>query len=257
MVGTEYFVRGTEPDEVCHLHVGRSLFGHVAGWFGAAREVRSPRRAPPIDAQTEAPDVAPVSPAQQEPAVAQAPAPEEKKRGFWGRLFGTRDKQTRRPEAGRPPTGGRSSDAARCRSATSIGHARQVALLAGAVQRGSVPPTLLLAGPAGVGKWRVARALAQAMNCPALAAGDACGSVPVLRSHRPRHARRRDRPGARRHRHDQDRPGARGAVALRLPARSRAGGGWSPCATPTPSPKARRTRCSSRSRSRRPARCSC
>ena len=35
MVGTEYFVRGTEPDEVCHLHVGRSLFGHVAGWFGA------------------------------------------------------------------------------------------------------------------------------------------------------------------------------------------------------------------------------
>lgn len=56
-----------------------------------------------------------------------------------------------------------------------IGHARQVALLAGAVQRGSVPPTLLLAGPAGVGKWRVAGALAQAMNCPAIAAGDACG----------------------------------------------------------------------------------
>ena len=42
MVGTEYFVRGTEPDEVCHLHVGRSLFGRVAGWFGAA--ARSGRR---------------------------------------------------------------------------------------------------------------------------------------------------------------------------------------------------------------------
>jgi DNA polymerase-3 subunit delta' len=57
-----------------------------------------------------------------------------------------------------------------------IGHARQVTLLAGAVQRGSVPPTLLFAGPPGVGKWRVALALAQAMNCPALGAGDACGA---------------------------------------------------------------------------------
>ena len=34
MIGTEYFERGTEPGEVCHLHVGRSLFGRLAGWFG-------------------------------------------------------------------------------------------------------------------------------------------------------------------------------------------------------------------------------
>ena len=35
---------------------------------------------------------APVSPAQQAPAVAEAPTPEPKKRGFWGRIFGRRDK---------------------------------------------------------------------------------------------------------------------------------------------------------------------
>jgi len=57
-----------------------------------------------------------------------------------------------------------------------IGHPRQLALLTGAVQRGSLPPTLLFAGPAGVGKWRVALAVAQAVNCPSAVAGDACGT---------------------------------------------------------------------------------
>jgi DNA polymerase III subunit delta' len=59
-----------------------------------------------------------------------------------------------------------------------VGHRRQLAQLAGAVRRESVPATLLFAGPAGVGKWRVAVALAQAVNCQAvdgLEAGDACG----------------------------------------------------------------------------------
>ena len=46
MIGTEYFVRGTEPDETCHLHVGRSIFGRLAGLFGAAagRSGRAARR---------------------------------------------------------------------------------------------------------------------------------------------------------------------------------------------------------------------
>ena len=57
-----------------------------------------------------------------------------------------------------------------------VGHARQRTLLARAVQRGSVPPTLLFAGPSGVGKWRVALALAQGVNCQLLADGDACGT---------------------------------------------------------------------------------
>ncbi len=56
-----------------------------------------------------------------------------------------------------------------------IGHTRLTALLARAVARESVPPTLLLAGPAGVGKWRAALALAEALNCQAPVDGDACG----------------------------------------------------------------------------------
>ena len=75
--------------------------------------------------------------------------------------------------------------------------------------------------------------------------------VPVVRSHRPRPARRRRSPltpddtGA-----HQDRAGARGADRAAASGPSRASGGWSPCATPTPSPSRHRTRFSSRSRSR-------
>ena len=92
MIGTEYFERGTEPREVCHLHVGRSLFGRIAGWFdgGSGGQVTEQRAAEAV--HTEAPVAAPVSPAQQDRAVAEAPAPEPKKRGFWGRIFGRRDK---------------------------------------------------------------------------------------------------------------------------------------------------------------------
>ena len=46
-----------------------------------------------------------------------------------------------------------------------IGHRRLTALLARAIERNSLPPTLLFAGPHGVGKWAVARAMAQAVNC--------------------------------------------------------------------------------------------
>ena len=46
-----------------------------------------------------------------------------------------------------------------------IGHRRLTTLLARAIERESLPPTLLFAGPSGVGKWAVARATAQAMNC--------------------------------------------------------------------------------------------
>lgn len=57
------------------------------------------------------------------------------------------------------------------------GHRPLLALLGQAVVRGTVPATLLLAGPAGVGKWRVARALAEALNCLTPGAdGDACGT---------------------------------------------------------------------------------
>src|SRR5712671_6933684 len=46
-----------------------------------------------------------------------------------------------------------------------IGHRRLVALLARSVERASVPPSLIFAGPSGVGKRLVALATAQAINC--------------------------------------------------------------------------------------------
>src|SRR6187401_1079303 len=46
-----------------------------------------------------------------------------------------------------------------------FGHRRLLALLSRALARDTLPPALLLAGPAGVGKRRVALALARAVNC--------------------------------------------------------------------------------------------
>jgi DNA polymerase-3 subunit delta' len=46
-----------------------------------------------------------------------------------------------------------------------VRHHRLVTLLSRAVARNTLPPALLLAGPAGVGKRRVATALASAINC--------------------------------------------------------------------------------------------
>jgi len=61
-----------------------------------------------------------------------------------------------------------------------------VSLLSRAIARDTLPPALLLAGPAGIGKKRVALALAQAINCtaPQSADGlerDACGACASCR----------------------------------------------------------------------------
>ena len=45
------------------------------------------------------------------------------------------------------------------------GHTRLTALISRAIARDTLPPTLLFAGPSGVGKWLVARATAQVLNC--------------------------------------------------------------------------------------------
>jgi DNA polymerase-3 subunit delta' len=46
-----------------------------------------------------------------------------------------------------------------------LGHVHQLDLLSRAVARGSLPPSLLFAGPDGVGKLTVAAALAEVLNC--------------------------------------------------------------------------------------------
>ena len=49
-----------------------------------------------------------------------------------------------------------------------IGHRRLVGLLARSIRRGTLPPSLIFAGPSGVGKRLVAVATAQALNCTAI-----------------------------------------------------------------------------------------
>jgi DNA polymerase-3 subunit delta' len=59
--------------------------------------------------------------------------------------------------------------------ASIIGHQQVRRLLQQAVARQSVPQSMLLAGPEGVGKHAIAIALAQAVNCPSSIDGDGCG----------------------------------------------------------------------------------
>jgi DNA polymerase III subunit delta' len=76
-----------------------------------------------------------------------------------------------------------------------VGHRRLISLLSRAIARDTLPPSMLLAGPAGVGKRRTALALAQALNCldpksavphqgagqTALLERDACGACAACR----------------------------------------------------------------------------
>jgi DNA polymerase-3 subunit delta' len=64
------------------------------------------------------------------------------------------------------------------------GHRRLLELTARAAARGSLPPSLIFAGPDGVGKLRSAVALAQLFNCAApidAPVPDACGTCPACR----------------------------------------------------------------------------
>jgi 1A family penicillin-binding protein len=99
MIYTEYFVKGTQPTDVCPLHQPRSFMDAIAGVFG---KESGP---PPVPvAGTGLPPSAPAStsgsPAAEPPAAGEtktsAPTDEtqpQKKRGFWSRVFGVgRDK---------------------------------------------------------------------------------------------------------------------------------------------------------------------
>ena len=62
-----------------------------------------------------------------------------------------------------------------------VGHRRLKRLLARAVHSGTLPPSLVFAGPEGVGKRQMAHALAQLLNClepvdGAAGERDACGT---------------------------------------------------------------------------------
>jgi hypothetical protein len=96
-VYTEYFVRGTQPDESCDLHANRSIFSRIAGWVGGAppaapvQERAGDRRAD-ADANEDRRAEAEVRDEDRDEPGDDAEAPKKKKRGFWSRLFGRGDK---------------------------------------------------------------------------------------------------------------------------------------------------------------------
>jgi penicillin-binding protein 1A len=92
-VYTEYFVRGTQPDETCDVHASTSIFGRLAGWVGGASPTtptqdRAVARSPD---RVEEPAAAQAAGRAEEPTATAEEAP-KKKRGFWGRVFGRGDK---------------------------------------------------------------------------------------------------------------------------------------------------------------------
>jgi len=101
MVRTEFFAAGSEPEDSCHLHVGRSLLSRFSGWLTTPGG-QTARGAGAGDTDDQPAAAAPVSPMQQAPAVAETPEP-AKKRGFWGRLFGRGDRDQKKPEKKDPP----------------------------------------------------------------------------------------------------------------------------------------------------------
>src|SRR5688572_3404777 len=60
-----------------------------------------------------------------------------------------------------------------------IGHRRLLSLLAQAIRRESLTPSLILSGPEGVGKRLTAIAIAQELNCLSQVEGGACGTCTV------------------------------------------------------------------------------
>jgi hypothetical protein len=110
MIYTEYFVKGTQPTEECPLHGDRGFLDALAGVFG--RETGPPPM--PVDATglpVPAPPAQPAgtagAPAPPAPAEAEAGEP-AKRRGFWSRIFGGRDRKAeeKRKEDPKKKSGG-------------------------------------------------------------------------------------------------------------------------------------------------------
>jgi membrane carboxypeptidase/penicillin-binding protein len=93
MIMYEHFVKGTEPYDECPLHTGAGLLTRLGGLFGgrsspqAVSEAASPLPERGVAAPPASGDVAPVT---AETRKADEQKEPKKKRGFWGRLFGSR-----------------------------------------------------------------------------------------------------------------------------------------------------------------------
>jgi penicillin-binding protein 1A len=102
MIMYEHFVKGTEPFDECPLHTGAGLLARLGGLFGggsspqAVAESASPLPERGVEVPPTSGDVAPAG---SEARKADQQDEPKKKRGFWGRLFGSRKE---RPAADRP-----------------------------------------------------------------------------------------------------------------------------------------------------------
>jgi 1A family penicillin-binding protein len=104
MIYTEYFVRGTEPTSMCPVHPGAfSDVADLAGDQPAPRVAADQARIPPPKVPTTG-AAPPPAPESAEPIhggqVPQSAEPAQKKRGFWGRIFGRGDKGTEKKKEG-------------------------------------------------------------------------------------------------------------------------------------------------------------
>jgi 1A family penicillin-binding protein len=92
-VYTEYFVRGTQPEETCDVHASASIFSRIAGWVGGASPTTpsQDRAAVRSSERVEEPAAAAADSRAEAPTDTAEDAP-KKKRGFWGRIFGRGDK---------------------------------------------------------------------------------------------------------------------------------------------------------------------
>jgi hypothetical protein len=102
MVYTEYFVQGTEPDGGCSIHQLTATSDQVATTGTASAEAAPsyPSGGPPIVAPMPPPGLPPTAAGVPPPPPAQTEVQQEKpkKRGFWGRLFGRRDRDDKSDE---------------------------------------------------------------------------------------------------------------------------------------------------------------
>jgi penicillin-binding protein 1A len=101
MIYTEYFVNGTQPTTVCELHPSASLMDRLAGLFGGGHHPEAPA-APdqaglPVERGTSGTADRPPGAAPSEEisgGITKEDSP--KKRGFWAKVFGKREKEKAR-----------------------------------------------------------------------------------------------------------------------------------------------------------------
>ncbi len=87
-VYTEYFVKGTVPEDTCPIHGNRSVFSRIAEWIGGSPSAPVQNRAGDVSVDDRHDDVVPaLEPRRDEEPQVVRPA-EKKKRGFWARVFG-------------------------------------------------------------------------------------------------------------------------------------------------------------------------